>query len=86
MLEDVFGDVDLAIGSFRRSISKLIPQMTRVALLSRKKEMVKDTPNFDRKKFLYYLSRVQYNKEWGSVYRKPGLGARVLAHWVLSAA
>jgi len=82
MLEDVFGDVDLAIGSFRRSISQLIPQMTRVALLSRKKELVKDTPNFNQKKFLYYLSRAQYNKEWGSVYRKPGLGARILA-WLL---
>jgi hypothetical protein len=40
---------------------------------------VKDTANFDRKKFLYYLSRSNYEHEWGTVYRKPGIGARILA-------
>src|SRR5499427_3985877 len=59
-LEDVFGNTDLAIGTFRRSISAVIPQMTRVALLARKQAIVRDTPNFDKKKFLYYLSRKQY--------------------------
>jgi len=78
-LDDVFGDVDLAIGSFRRSVSIMIPEMTRVALLSRHDVMVKDTPNFDKKKFLYHLSRSNYEHEWGTVYRKPGLGSRILA-------
>lgn len=78
-LEDVFGNVDLAIGSYRRSVSTLIPEMTRVALVSRHDELVKDTPNFDKKKFLYYLSRSNYEHEWGTVYRKPGIGARTLA-------
>jgi hypothetical protein len=49
---DVVRNEDLAIGTFRRAISKLIPDMTRVALLSRRKEMVKDTPNFNEKQFL----------------------------------
>jgi hypothetical protein len=78
-LEDVFGSVDLAIGSYRRSVSTLIPEMTRVALASRHDVIVKDTPNFDKRKFLYYLSRSNYEHEWGTVYRKPGLGARILA-------
>src|SRR5580704_2737269 len=78
-LEDVFGSVDLAIGSYRRSVSTLIPEMTRAALASRHDVIVKDTPNFDKKKFLYYLSRSNYEHEWGTVYRKPGLGARILA-------
>src|SRR3954471_14056978 len=47
-LEDVFGDVDLAIGSYRRSVSRIIPEMTRVALLSRREQLVKDTPNFNK--------------------------------------
>jgi hypothetical protein len=81
-LEDVFGSVDLAIGSYRRSVSKMIPEMTRVALLSRKDVIVKDTPNFNRKKFLYYLSRSNYEHEWGTVYRKPGIGARILAFFL----
>jgi hypothetical protein len=78
-LEDVFGSLDLAIGSYRRSVSTLIPEMTRVALASRHDVIVKDTPNFDKKKFLYYLSRSNYEHEWGTVYRKPGIGARILA-------
>lgn len=81
-LADVFGDVDLAIGTFRRSISKVIPEMTRVALLSRKQEIVHDTPNFNEKKFLFNLSKADYDKEWGSVYRKPGLGTRMLAYFL----
>jgi hypothetical protein len=81
-LADVFGDEDLAIGSYRRGVSRLIPDMTRVALLSRRDEIVKDTPNFDRKKFLYYLSRSDYKREWGTVYRKPGIGARILAFFL----
>ena len=81
-LQDVIHDPDLAIGTFRRAISKVIPEMTRVALVARKQEIVKDTPNFDRKKFLYYLSRTNYEKEWGKGYRKPGFGTKFLA-WVL---
>jgi hypothetical protein len=78
-LEDVFGNVDLAIGSYRRSVSTLIPEMTRVALVSRRDAIVQDTPNFDKKKFLYYLSRSNYEHEWGTIYRKPGIGTRILA-------
>jgi hypothetical protein len=80
-LEDVF-NTDLAIGTFRRSISIVIPEMTRVALLARKQSIVKDTPNFDKKKFLYYISRKQYEKEWGKEYRKPGAGTRILAFFL----
>src|SRR5207302_6717247 len=76
------GSVDLAIGSFRRSISRLIPEMTRVALLSRKDVMVQDSPNVNKRKFLYYLSRSNYEHEWGTVYRRPGLGARILAFFL----
>ncbi len=81
-LEDVFGSVDLAIGSYRRSVSRMIPEMTRVALLSRRDVIVKDTPNFNKKKFLYYLSRSNYEHQWGTVYRKPGVGSRVLAFFL----
>ena len=81
-LEDVFGSTDIAIGTFRRSISIVIPEMTRVALLARKQSIVRDTPNFNKKKFLFYLSRKQYEKEWGKGYRKPGVGTRILAFFL----
>jgi hypothetical protein len=81
-LEDVFGDVDLAIGSYRRGVGKFIPEVTRVALLSRHDQLVKENPNFSKKKFLYYLNRAGYEREWGTVYRKPGIGTRILAFFL----
>src|SRR5436309_6835918 len=81
-LSDVFGDEDLAIGTFRRSVSNIIPEMTRVALLSRKDQMIKEDPNFDRKKFIYYLSRTNYQKEWGKGYRHTGWRERIFAFFL----
>ncbi len=78
-LEDVLGHVDLAIGTFRRGVSEVIPEMTRVALSWKRMDIVQETPNFDERKFRYYLSRAQYEKDWGKEYRRPGLIARVLA-------
>src|ERR1700716_257037 len=81
-LTDVIKDEDLAIGTFRRAISTIIPEMTRVALLARRKELVAETPNFNARKFRYYLSRAQYRREWGKGYRKPGVGTRILAFFL----
>lgn len=78
----VIANEDLAIGTFRRAISKVVPEMTRVALLARRKELVADTPNFNARKFRYYLSRANYQREWGKGYRRPGLGTRVLAFFL----
>jgi hypothetical protein len=78
-LKDVLKHEDLAIGSYRFSISSVIPQMTQVALKTRKKELTRETPNFAKQKFLYRLSRSDYEKEWGKTYTRPGLGTRLLA-------
>ncbi len=81
-LSQVISNEDLAFGTFRRAISQIVPEMTRVALLARKKEMVAETPNFNSRKFRYYLSRANYQKEWGKGYRRPGFGTRVLAFFL----
>jgi hypothetical protein len=78
-LGDVFKSVDLAIGSYRRSVSGMIPQMTKVALATHRADIVKETPNFEKREFLYHLSRADYEKEWGTDYQRPGVGARILA-------
>jgi hypothetical protein len=81
-LNDVLGDEDRAIGTFRRAVSQFIPEMTRAALINRRADLVKDTPNFDKRKFLYHLSRAKYEKEWGKGYRRPGFGTRLLAFFL----
>ncbi|MGA8728725.1 MAG: zinc dependent phospholipase C family protein [Terracidiphilus sp.] len=78
-LKDVLPHEDLAIGSYRFSVSRLIPQMTKVALETHKKDLMRETPNFAKKKFLYRLSRSDYEREWGKTYTKPDLGIRVLS-------
>jgi hypothetical protein len=78
-LNNVLTHEDLAIGSYRFAVSELIPRMTQVALQTHKKDLMRETPNFAKQKFLYRLSRSNYEKEWGKNYEKPGLGTRILS-------
>ena len=78
-LKDVLTHEDMAVGSYRFAVSRLIPQMTKVALQTHKKELIRETPNFAKRKFLYRLSRSGYEKEWGKDYVKPGVGTRILS-------
>jgi hypothetical protein len=75
-LKDVLTHEDLAIGSYRFAVSRMIPQMTQIALRTHQKAMMKETPDFAKKKFLYRLSRSDYEKEWGKDYTKPDFGTR----------
>jgi hypothetical protein len=78
-LKDVLTHEDLAVGSYRFAVSRLIPEMTRVALQTHKKDMMRERPDFAKQKFLYRLSRSGYEKEWGKDYTKPGFGTRILS-------
>jgi hypothetical protein len=78
-LKEVLPREDLAVGSYRFAVSRLIPQMTRVALQTHKKDLMRETPNFAKRKFLYRLSRFNYEKEWGKDYVKTGVGTRILS-------
>jgi hypothetical protein len=78
-LKDVLTHEDMAVGSYRFFISSLIPQMTQVAIQAHKKDLMREIPNFSRRKFLYRLSRSDYEREWGKTYERPGLGTRILS-------
>ena len=78
-LKDVLPHEDLAIGSFRYSVSTLIPHMTQVALRTHKKEIMSEVPNFQKQKFIYRLSRADYEKSWGKTYQHAGFGVRFLS-------
>src|SRR5229473_2098657 len=75
-LKDVLTHEDLAIGSYRFAVSRMIPEMTKIALRTHKKDMMKETPNFAKEKFLYRLSRSDYEKTWGKDYPKPKFSTR----------
>jgi len=81
-LDQVFTNVSLAIGSYRRSVGAVIPAMTRVAWRLKKAEIVKDAPGVTRKKFLYNLSRASYQKNWGNEYQRPGKRSMLLTFFI----
>ena len=81
-LKDVFGNLDLALGTFRYSVGSIIPGMTRVAWQLKKDQVTKEIPGLTKQKFLYNLSRSSYEKEWGTAYHKPGLRTRLVT-WIL---
>ena len=78
-LKDVLTHEDMAVGSYRFAVSRMIPRMTQVALQTHKKELMHETPDFAKRKFLYRLSRSDYEKQWGKDYKKPGVGTRILS-------
>lgn len=75
-LKDVFKSLDLAIGTYRRTVSALIPEMTKVAWELKKDEIEKSAPGITREKFLYNLSQADYEKDFGKDYEKPGFFAK----------
>ncbi|OLB35043.1 MAG: hypothetical protein AUH11_16290 [Acidobacteria bacterium 13_2_20CM_57_17] len=78
-LKDVLVSEEKVLNSYRRDVSKLIPKATRIAWHLKKDEIKDDIPDATKKKFLFNLSRANYEREWGKDYRKPSPGERFLA-------
>ena len=81
-LSSIFFSVDLAIGSYRHAVSTVIPRATRVAWHMKRHEIQNSHPNETRSQFIYNLSNSEYRKDWGKVYEKPGIGARIKAFFL----
>ncbi len=77
--DDVLSHEDLALGSFRWAISRAVPKMTKVAVKNYHVRLLKEDPTFSKQKFLYHLSRAEYEREWGRTYQRPSLSTRVVA-------
>jgi len=77
-LKDVFGNVDLAIGTYRRAASEFIPDVTRVAWREKHDEIVAATPDVTEQHFVYTMTRQQYDEAFGTTYRKPRLLVRLV--------
>ena len=78
-LKDLFRTLDLALGTYRFSVSKMLPTATKTAWSIKRKEIMTDQPSISRKQFLYNIKRASFEKEWGANYDRPGFGARLLA-------
>src|SRR4029079_18385160 len=78
-MNEVFLAEDLAIGSYRHAISETIPEITRIAWRDKREEIQKLNPGAAQEKFVFNLSRQEYDKAYGVQYQKPSLLARFLA-------
>jgi zinc dependent phospholipase C len=78
-INDVFTNFDLAVGAYRRAVSTVIPRLTKVAWETKKDDIAKASPGLTRDKFIYNITRQQYEKDWGKEYDKPGPFDKTLA-------
>jgi hypothetical protein len=78
-LKDVLRDEDKAMNSYRHDVSKVIPEATKIAWSLKGKEIQADEPGATKRKFLYNLSRADYEKEWGKDYERPTAKEKFLA-------
>jgi hypothetical protein len=78
-LRNVLSDEDKALNSYRRDVSTLIPKATRIAWSLKSKDIQAAEPSATHRKFLYNLSRSDYEKEWGKDYTQPTSGDKFLA-------
>jgi hypothetical protein len=78
-MDQIFSDVDRALGTYRYSVSTLIPEMTKTAWAAKRDQIRKLRAGINRRDFVYRYSHATYHKEWDRKYDRPGLGARFLA-------
>jgi hypothetical protein len=78
-LKEIFGNLDLGIGTYRFAMGKVIPEMTKVAWDSRRADIEKLSPGITRSRFVYALPRRRYHQEWDDEYKRPGPWTRFLA-------
>jgi hypothetical protein len=78
-MSSLFLNQNLATGTYRYTISSILPTMTKAAWSLKKDEIQKAQPSTTKRKFIYNISRSDYRKEWGKTYERPGIGARFIA-------
>jgi hypothetical protein len=78
-MKKVFLKEDLAFASYRHAISETIPQITRIAWRDKREEIEKLNPGAAEERFVFNLSREEFEQAYGTDYQKPGLLARFLA-------
>jgi hypothetical protein len=77
-LESVFGDVGLAIGTYRWAASQVVPDVTRVAWEQKRDDILAATPGATQETVVYSVTRREFEERYGATYRRPGLFARIV--------
>jgi len=78
-MKDLFTDLERAVGSYRRTVSYLLPEMTRLAWKSKQEEIRQLDPSASEANFVFRFPRSEYQRRFGAREPKPGLTERVAA-------
>ena len=81
-LKSLFLSLKLTITTFRKSVSGLIPDLTKAAWNTKASQIQAAQPSITRRKFQYRLSNAEFHKNWGREYERPTFFQRVLS-WIL---
>jgi hypothetical protein len=76
--KDVFNNEDLAISTYRKAVSELIPELTRTAWRDKREEIARAIPNVRESAFIYTYTKAQFEREFGTGYQKRGWFVRLL--------
>jgi len=76
-MKDLFTDLDRAVGSYRRTVSYLLPELTRIAWKSKQEEIRQLDPSASEANFVFRFPRAEYERRFGARSPKPGLIERM---------
>jgi hypothetical protein len=78
-IKDVFPSEDRAISTYRYAVSQIIPALTRAAWRDKRDEIAALIPTVQQRAFVFDYRRIDFERDYGRDYAKPGLFARFLA-------
>ncbi|WP_051360145.1 zinc dependent phospholipase C family protein [Adhaeribacter aquaticus] len=78
-LKEQFVSLDLAINTYRRSVSTIIPDLTKAAWSMKRNDIQEAKPGITRRNYLYRLSKADFQKQWGKDYQKPNVWQQFLS-------
>ena len=81
-LKEQFISLDLAIGTYRHTVSNLLPSLTKAAWNMKADQIQKAKPGITRRQFQYRINKASYHKKWGKNYQEPNLWEKFLS-WLL---
>jgi hypothetical protein len=73
------GREDLAIGTYRHAVSEWLPRLTETAWRQKHEEIERLNPGMAQGRYVFRLSRRDYEREFGREYKRPGFIARTIA-------
>ena len=77
-LRDVFNDFEASLGTFRWTLSKAVPKMTKIAWDIKRDDIERLSPGVSRDDYLFTMPRAKYDAEWGTNDRRPNVFERFL--------